>query len=203
AWRVCHEFLGEGVAGLEALAEGLRRHDLDVGWAVATVLRSRAFFAGANLGRRVVGPVEFVAGAVRALEMFDPPPSTVLLADWAARLGQDLFRPPNVGGWPCGRHWVSARTLIGRANFAADLVLGRLSTPAAPLDAVALARKHGRGGRLGELARLYADLLLGGVPSAGWLKRVLAHPGGKPPLAPDAARRVVFLPLSPPGAQLA
>jgi uncharacterized protein (DUF1800 family) len=203
AWRVCHEFLGEGAAGLEALAGGLRRRDLDVGWAVATLLRSRAFFAGANLGRRVVGPVEFVAGAVRALEMFDPPPSTVLLADWAARLGQDLFRPPNVGGWPGGRHWLSARTLIGRANFAADLVLGRLSTPPAPLDAVALARKHGRGGGLGELARFYADLLLGGVPSEGWLKRLLAGLGGKPSLTPDTACRVVILTLSSPEAQLA
>lgn len=72
--------------------------DLDIGWAVETVLRSQAFFADRNLGRRVAGPVEFVIGAARALEVFDPPPSTLLLADWAARLGQDLFRPPNVGG---------------------------------------------------------------------------------------------------------
>ena len=38
-------------------------HDLDVGWAVGTILRSQAFFADANLGTRVMGPVEFVVGA--------------------------------------------------------------------------------------------------------------------------------------------
>ena len=50
-----------------ALAAGLRKHDLDIGWAVETVLRSRAFFAEKNLGSRVPGPAEFLVGAARAL----------------------------------------------------------------------------------------------------------------------------------------
>src|SRR5690242_20107468 len=53
ASRLCEEFMGEGAAGaaaVKALADGLREHDLDVGWGVETVLRSRAFFAAANLG---------------------------------------------------------------------------------------------------------------------------------------------------------
>src|SRR5204863_6822624 len=124
----------------------LRKRNLDVGWAVGTILRSKTFFAAGSLGRRVLGPVEFVVGAARALEMFDPPPSTMLLADWAARLGQDLFNPPNVGGWKGGRHWLSPRTLIGRANFAAALVGGRLLPRGEPLDPLALAKKHGRAG---------------------------------------------------------
>ena len=43
AWRLCHEFLGEGAIDertLAALAEGLRARDLDIGWGAATVLRS-------------------------------------------------------------------------------------------------------------------------------------------------------------------
>src|SRR5262249_40564255 len=55
AWRLCDWLMGEGAVGgpaLDALAAGLRAHDLDVGWAVATVLRSRAFFAEKNLGSR-------------------------------------------------------------------------------------------------------------------------------------------------------
>ena len=83
---------------IESLADGLRSHQLDVGWAVATVLRSRAFFAAVQSGTRVQSPVEFTVGAVRALEMLDPPPSTLVLADWAARLGQDLFNPAQRGG---------------------------------------------------------------------------------------------------------
>jgi len=93
-----------------------------------------------------------VVGAVRALELFAPSPSTVFLADWSARLGQDLFAPPNVGGWPGGRVWVSAQASIARANYAAVLVGGRLSRGGQPLDALGLARKHGRGKSLDDLS---------------------------------------------------
>src|SRR5205807_6908993 len=51
AWRVCELFLGEQAlktADVGALADGLRARQLDVGWAVATVLRSRTFFAADN-----------------------------------------------------------------------------------------------------------------------------------------------------------
>ena len=143
---------------IEALAEGLRAHDLDIGWGVATVLRSRLFFDAANLGHRVSSPIEYAVGAVRALEMFDPSPSTPVLADWCGRLGQDLFYPPNVGGWPGGRAWITTRSAIGRANFAAALVGGEsvgLSTPVRPDRAGRPARPAG------ETRRFYARLLLG------------------------------------------
>src|SRR5262249_48349805 len=93
AWRVCELFLGEKAlkaADVGALADGLRERHLDVGWAVETVLRSRTFFAGDNLGDRVLSPVEYVIGAARALELFEPPSSTLVLAEWCGRLGQDL-----------------------------------------------------------------------------------------------------------------
>ena len=63
-------------------------------------MRSQAFFDEAQLGRRIVPPAEFVAGSVRILEQFEPPPGTLILAEWVSRLGQDLFYPPNVFGWP-------------------------------------------------------------------------------------------------------
>ena len=110
AWRVCELFLAEKAlktADLDALADGLRKHNLDIGWAVETVLRSQLFFADANLGNRVLSPVEYVVGAARALELFEPPCSTLMLAEWCGRLGQDLFYPPNVGGWPGGRSWLT------------------------------------------------------------------------------------------------
>jgi uncharacterized protein (DUF1800 family) len=59
AWRICDLLMGEGMTkpAINALADGLRKHQLDVGWAVGTVLRARAFFAESNLGTRVQSPV--------------------------------------------------------------------------------------------------------------------------------------------------
>jgi Protein of unknown function (DUF1800) len=160
AWRLCREFLGETAASpvaVAALAEGLRARDLDVGWAVATILRSRTFFSEANLRDRVASPVEFVIGSVRALELFDPAPSTPLLAEWCGRLGQDLFYPPNVGGWPEGRSWITTRSAIGRANFAAALVDGEGVGLSGSPDLGVLAKQHGRA----EDPAFFPMLLLG------------------------------------------
>jgi uncharacterized protein (DUF1800 family) len=203
AGRLREQFFGEGdvsAGAVATLAAGLREHDLDVGWGVATVLRSRAFFAEANLGRRVQGPVEYVVGAVRSLERFEPAPSTLVLADWCARLGQDLFYPPNVGGWKGGRGWISPQSMIGRANYAAALVNGTLTLPPQPFDALALAKRHGRGGDLGELIAFYGDLLLTGSRPDDRIADAL---GARTALTPQTARRAVILILASPEAQLA
>ncbi len=203
ASRLCEQFLGERAvdeAAIKALAALLRGHELDVGWGVETVLRSRAFFAAANLGRRVLGPVEFAVGAARALELFEPAPSTLVLADWCARLGQDLFQPPNVGGWPGGRQWISAQSMIGRANLAAALVGGTLTRDRRSFDALGLAWRHGRGGDLADLIAFWGDVLL---PGARPDERVTAALGAKAQLTPETARRAVVLVLASPEAQLA
>jgi hypothetical protein len=203
ASRLCEQFMGEGAASaaaVKALADGLRERELDVGWAVETVLRSRAFFAAANLGRRVVAPAEFAVAATRALEMFDAAPSTLVLADWSARLGQDLFQPPNVGGWPGGRQWISAQSMIARANFAADLVRGTLTRDRQPFDTVGWARRHGRGADLADFIAFCGDLLL---PGARPDDRVAAALGATAKLNPETARRAVVLVLASPEAQLA
>jgi len=186
AWRLCHEFFGEGAvnqAAIEGLANGLRARALDIGWGVATVLRSRLFFDTSNLGNRVSSPIDFVIGAVRALEVLDPPPSTPVLADWCARLGQDLFDPPNVNGWPGGRAWITTRSAIGRANFAAALVEGESVGLSRPLDLHALPARHGQE----RNPSFFAQLLLGAqapaIPNGdgGTVRRAVTRLLASPP----------------------
>ncbi len=173
ASRLAGLFFGEGAIGpgaVASLADRLRADGLHLGRGVATILRSRAFFDRSNLGNRVSGPVEAVLAPARALELLDPPPSTLVLADWAARLGQDLFYPPNVGGWPGGRAWLSTRAVVARANYAAALVEGRGVGRPSPLDPLTLLAAHGRD----DLPRFLADLLFGAEPAPGWIARVEA-----------------------------
>ena len=110
AWRICELLMGEGVTKpeIKALADGLRSNRLDVGWAVATVLRSHAS-TSSDLGSRVQSPIEYIGRRGSVLWNCSIRPSRahwVLAPSWAARLGQDLFNPPNVGGWPGGRSWL-------------------------------------------------------------------------------------------------
>ncbi len=191
ARRLCGLMMGERAVddrAIDLLGDDLRTNKLDVGRAVETVLRSRAFFASANIGTRVVGPVEFVVGACRALVPIGSTPSTLILADWMARLGQELFEPPNVGGWPGGRAWLTTRSLVGRANFAAALVEGRAVGLPAPIDALAIAADQGRPDRRPDASAL----LLGIEP---------ASPCPAAP-TPEAARRALATVLASPEAQL-
>jgi uncharacterized protein (DUF1800 family) len=206
AWRLCEWLMGENsvdAAGLDALAAGLRDHHLDIGWAVGVVLRSRAFFADKNLGRRVLGPVEYLVGVPRALECFDPPPSSLVLGQWLPRLGQDLFYPPNVGGWKGGRAWLTTQGIIGRANYAAALVQGRLWASQAPRDGLALAKRHQRGRDLDDVLTFAAELLTGAPPEGAWRQRLRATLGRNEELGPDTARAAIALVAASPEVQLA
>ncbi len=206
AFRLCELFMGEGAvdaAAIKELADGLRQRDLDIAWAVETVLRSQEFFADKNNGKRVLSPVEYVVGAARALELFEPPSSTLVLAEWTGRLGQDLFYPPNVGGWPGGRTWLTTRSVIGRANYAADLVEGdRVGRPGSPLDAIALAQRHGHAKDRDTMIAFYTKLLLGTEPTPAWRDRLTAALGPAKDAKPETIRKAVALILAMPEAQL-
>lgn len=206
AFRICEAFMGEKVIGkteLDSLASGLRTHNLDIAWAIETVLRSRLFFDEKNLGNRVVGPVEFVVSTARMLELFEQPPSTLLLADWAARIGQNLFAPPNVGGWNGGRDWLSTQAMIGRGNFAAALVTGKLTRAGSPTDPLALAKKHNRGHDLDDLLAFFAELQHGAPPSKEWRDRLVKAIGADAKMTPETARRAAVLIIASPEAQVA
>ena len=203
-WRLCATFMGENVAdasAIEELAIGLRRHDLNIGWAIETILRSNLFFAEANIGTQIVDPAPFMIGTIRALGLLDPPPSTLVLAEWIRRIGQDLFYPPNVGGWPGGRTWLTTRTIVARANFANALVRGDLGPSAAPPDLWPAARDAGRGSDLPQAVAFYNDLLLAGRVAAPVLEGIVKR--ARSVAQNDAAlREAVASLLAQPEAQL-
>lgn len=202
ATKLTRLFMGERVVDAEALgalASRLRKTGLDVGDAVRTILRSQLFFDARNIGTRVADPANHVVGFVRALELFDPLPSTLQLGQWMGRLGQDLFNPPNVGGWPGGRAWLSSRSLIARSNFALALVDGRAIGRQAKLDVRGLAKRHGVSGDLESLAEFYGGLLHVAPVAESTTKKVidLAAKDADPP------RRLLHSLLSLPESHLA
>jgi uncharacterized protein (DUF1800 family) len=149
---------------VQSLAQGLSEHNVDIGWGVERILRSQAFFEASNLRARVLAPTEFVIGATRWSEQFDPPPSTLLLAEWIAGIGQDLFYPPNVFGWPGGRSWLNSRALVARINFASALIEGAVRYPAAPANVLGLIERNVGRAEARPAIRFLSQLLLGIEP---------------------------------------
>jgi uncharacterized protein (DUF1800 family) len=82
-------------------------------------------------------PVEWVVGAMRQLGIRPaqlPAPAQKQLLAGLSALGQELFRPPSVGGWPAGTAWLSTSATERRVAFAAQLA-GQAPKPV--LDALA------------------------------------------------------------------
>jgi uncharacterized protein (DUF1800 family) len=104
---------------LEPLVKVFVDHQFSIGPVVRTILGSRLFLSGWSLGRRVRSPVELVMEVLRAMK---GSVNLTKLADRMKPLGQSLFFPPNVKGWPGGRTWINSSTLIGRANLLYDLL---------------------------------------------------------------------------------
>lgn len=211
-WRVTGELMGTADTdpeALEDLADGLRAHDLDIGWLVETVLRSRRFFAATNIGARVTGPVEFLIGSVRAVQGFDPPPRTFLLAEWAKRMGQEVFHPPNVGGWSGGADWLTSRHVVARSNFAAALLSGKVTARDGQAPGLLdQARQSGCGESLKEVLLHFEQLLLLRTLDPETRDRILRLARKREnesvePLLEDQVRRAVTLLLSIPEGQLA
>jgi uncharacterized protein (DUF1800 family) len=128
-------------AVLSLLAAGFREREYDVSWLVSTILRSRLFYSPLAYRQKVTSPVDFAIGTSRRLEGSRVSP--VALADVCSKLGQTLFHPPNVAGWEEGRAWINSSTLLGRSNFAQEIVASSGGRFAGRTDPAALARRYG------------------------------------------------------------
>ncbi len=108
----------EPSADLLAPLVALMGNQHDVGRVVETILRSNLFFSATAYRQRVKSPVDFAVGIVRAMQANVP---TVRLGADLAHLGQNLYMPPTLAGWPGATHWLNSATILQRANLAQAL----------------------------------------------------------------------------------
>ena len=73
------------------------------------------FYTEKNIGNKIKSPIELLAGIRRLLPLeLDNDQSQLL---FQKVLGQILFYPPNVAGWPGGRTWIDSSTLMVRLQI--------------------------------------------------------------------------------------
>jgi uncharacterized protein (DUF1800 family) len=107
---------------VEDLAALFRRSNFEIRPLVRAILTSRAFYAPQAMRTQVKSPAQLVVGTARLLEV-DPARAPQLLRAMDL-MGQALFAPPNVGGWPQGERWITTSTILQRYNFSALVLTG-------------------------------------------------------------------------------
>ena len=117
------------------IANAFRGSGYEIRAALRGLFLSSAFWAKENRGTLVKSPVDLVVGSMRTLDVRVP--DALPLAFAVRNLGQDLFAPPNVKGWPGGDAWINATTLLGRKQFIERLLRNdQFVTPMARADGV-------------------------------------------------------------------
>ncbi|RYG35943.1 MAG: DUF1800 domain-containing protein, partial [Chitinophagaceae bacterium] len=90
------------------LADVFFNSGYDIAKLLQSIFESDWFYAQENTGNRIKSPVELLVGLRRNLELDIENGQVQLL--FQRLLGQLLFYPPNVAGWPGGRSWIDSST---------------------------------------------------------------------------------------------
>ena len=123
-------------AYVKSLADTFRRSKYDMKTLMRAVFTSPQFNASPTYRTLIKTPTEFMVHGLRALGSTK---LSKLVVAAGSGMGQSLFDPPDVNGWPNNQSWVSSNTVVQRVNFV-TLALGQ--TKGTLPSATAAARTH-------------------------------------------------------------
>jgi uncharacterized protein (DUF1800 family) len=98
-----------------SLAEGFYQSHYNLQKLLNDIFLSNWFYDEKNIGTRIKSPVELIVGIRRLIPMELEKPEAQLL--FQRVLGQILFYPPNVAGWPGGKNWIDSSALMFRMRL--------------------------------------------------------------------------------------
>ncbi|OWP64941.1 hypothetical protein CDA63_00870 [Hymenobacter amundsenii] len=107
-------------AHVQPLAQAFFKSGYDISDLLERMFSADWFYEAANVGTRIKSPVELLAGIKRTLglQLANERPLIV----FQKALGQTLFEPPNVAGWPGGRSWIDSSSLLYRLQLPSVLL---------------------------------------------------------------------------------
>jgi uncharacterized protein (DUF1800 family) len=100
-------------AYVKSLADTFRKSKYDMKTLMRAVFTSPQF-TSQSYRTLVKTPTEFMLHTARAL---GAPNLSKLVAGAGSGMGQSLFDPPDVNGWPNNESWISSNTVVERVNF--------------------------------------------------------------------------------------
>lgn len=107
---------------VQRLAKIFRQNNYEIKPLMQALLTSTYFTDISTRGTMIKSPIGLIVGTLRSFDYEDFDARTGIR--FCRRLGQDLFDPPNVKGWPGGKNWINTNTLLIRKSFLNRLTRG-------------------------------------------------------------------------------
>lgn len=98
------------------LANNFYNSKYDIKKLMTEIFTSDWFFDEKNIGAKIKSPIELMAGIFRILPVDNIIQKRQLII-YQKLLGQMIFYPPNVAGWPMGKSWIDSSTLLLRMQM--------------------------------------------------------------------------------------
>lgn len=99
---------------IDSLATSFRK-DYDIMGLLNGIFTSDWFYGEQHVGSRIKTPIELLVG-MRRLSPFAAIDQSMQLS-LQKLLGQVLFHPPSIAGWPVGKNWIDSSTLMVRLQL--------------------------------------------------------------------------------------
>jgi uncharacterized protein (DUF1800 family) len=117
------------------LGDTFRRSKYDMKTLMRAIFTSPEFSSDATYRSLIKSPTELMVHSARALGV-STAAAAKLIATSGSGMGQSLFDPPDVNGWPNNESWISSSTVVERVNFI-TAALGQVKTTLpSPVDAI-------------------------------------------------------------------
>ena len=115
--KIYRYFVNENIdeEKLQWLSKRFYNNNYDITKLLEDIFTSDWFYDKKNIGTKIKSPIELLAGIRRLLPLQLDNDNAQLL--FQRVLGQILFYPPNVAGWPGGRNWIDSSTLMVRLQI--------------------------------------------------------------------------------------
>jgi uncharacterized protein (DUF1800 family) len=126
--KVLREFVTDQPADayVKRLADGFRKSAYDMRTLMRDVFTSPEFVEPASYRALVKSPTELMVHIAKAIEA---PALARPIAGAGNAMGQSLFDPPAVGGWPSNASWISSNNVLARVNFVQATLTGMPRIP--------------------------------------------------------------------------
>lgn len=102
------------------LTEVLKRSKWNVAAVLNEIYTSKIFYSDGVVGQQIKSSVQFILQGHRDIGAFNVDLKVAYYG--MQKLGQSLFNPPNVSGWPAGESWINGSTLSARYELSTMLV---------------------------------------------------------------------------------
>ncbi|MBS4043534.1 MAG: DUF1800 domain-containing protein [Chitinophagaceae bacterium] len=100
---------------VKQLASAFYQSNYSISTLLENIFTSPWFYHEKNIGTKIKSPIELLVGIRKQIPMEIENPEIQLLLQRA--LGQLLFYPPNVAGWPGGKNWIDSSSLMIRLQL--------------------------------------------------------------------------------------